>query len=99
MHVDEDLAEFSVLIFAGVDIDLVPADSRLLDIALAAVGQFAPRAVSLDYLFHDPFDGPSLRLPAARSRCRLGLDQIEQWSGRRCGSFQPDGAPAFPCGV
>ena len=45
VHVDEDLAELAVLVFASVDIDPVPADSGLLDIALAAVGQLAAGAI------------------------------------------------------
>ena len=39
VHVDEDLAEPPVVVFAGAQIDLVAADDRLLDVALAAVGQ------------------------------------------------------------
>ena len=38
VHVDEDLAEPAVVIFAGAEVDLVAADDRLLGIALAAVG-------------------------------------------------------------
>ena len=38
VHVDEDLAEPAVVIFAGAQIDLVAADHRLLGVALAAVG-------------------------------------------------------------
>jgi len=39
VHVDEDLADAAVLVFAGAQIDLVPADNRLLGIALAAARQ------------------------------------------------------------
>ena len=39
MHVDEDLAETAILIFAGPQIDLVPADGRLLGVTLAALRQ------------------------------------------------------------
>src|SRR6266850_1823516 len=38
VHVDEDLAEPAVVIFAGAQIDLVAAHDSLLGIALAAVG-------------------------------------------------------------
>ena len=38
VHVDEDLAEPAVVVFAGAQIDLVAADHRLLGVALAAVG-------------------------------------------------------------
>ncbi|MNJ54368.1 hypothetical protein D3C77_498040 [compost metagenome] len=57
MHVDEDFAQFAVFVFAGVDIDLVAADGRLLDIALAAVGQATARAVAFDYLLDHALDG------------------------------------------
>ena len=39
MHVDEDLAELAVVVFAGAQIDLVAADDGLLGVALAAVRQ------------------------------------------------------------
>ena len=39
VHVDEDLAEPAVVVFAGAQIDLVAADDGLLGVALAAVGQ------------------------------------------------------------
>src|SRR3712207_110371 len=42
VHVDEDLAERAVLVLAGAQVDLVPADHRLLGVALAAAGQLAP---------------------------------------------------------
>ncbi len=50
VHVDENLAQAPVLIFAGAQIDLVPADDGLLRIALAAVGQPLALAVTLDPL-------------------------------------------------
>ena len=58
MHVDEDLAEFAVVVFAGVQVDLVAADRGFLDIALATVGQLAPRVRSLD--LDDRLPGPRL---------------------------------------
>ena len=39
VHVDEDFADRTVLVLAGAQIDLVPADRRLLSIALAAARQ------------------------------------------------------------
>ena len=41
VHVDEDLAEPAVVVFAGAQIDLVAADHGLLGVALAAVGSFS----------------------------------------------------------
>jgi len=37
VHVDEDLADPAVVIFAGAEIDLMAADHRLLGVALAAI--------------------------------------------------------------
>ena len=53
VHVDEDLAEAAVVIFAGAQIDLVAADDRLLGVALAAVGQLLAGA---DGALDDPLD-------------------------------------------
>ena len=39
VHVDEDLAQPAILIFAGMEIDLVAADDGFLGIAFAAMGQ------------------------------------------------------------
>ena len=58
VHVDEDLAKLAVLIFAGAQVDLVPADHRLLGVTLAAIWHlFATRTGDfLDYhLFDDLF--------------------------------------------
>ena len=55
VHVDEDLADAAVLIFAGAQIDLVAADHGFLGIALAAVGQLFALAAALDAL-DDPLD-------------------------------------------
>ena len=51
MHVDEDLAQLAVFVFAGAQIDFVPAHIRLLSIALAALRHLL--AVRLDDLFDD----------------------------------------------
>ncbi len=56
VHVDKNLAEPAVLVFAGAQIDLVAADHGLLRIALAPVGQplaLAQHGDALDHLFHD----------------------------------------------
>ena len=52
VHVDEDLADFAVLIFTGVEIDLMASDSCLLDITLTAIRQLAAYPVAFD----DPLD-------------------------------------------
>ena len=56
MHVDEDLTQLAVIVFAGVEIDLVAAHRGLLDVALPAIGQLAPggRALDLDASLDDP---------------------------------------------
>jgi len=40
VHVDEYLADAAVLVFAGAQIDLVPADDRLLGIACGAASAY-----------------------------------------------------------
>ena len=73
VHVDEDLAQPAVFIFAGVQIDLVAADDGLLGIALAAMGQaFALVAAHLDHPLDDPFDD---RLDALHRR--LGEERLD----------------------
>ncbi len=52
VHVDEDLAEPAIVIFAGAQIDLVAADHGLLGIALAAVGELLAFANHRDALHH-----------------------------------------------
>jgi hypothetical protein len=51
VHVDEDLAEAAVVIFAGAQVDLVAADDGLLGVALAPVRQLLAVAV-------EPLDDP-----------------------------------------
>ena len=56
VHVDEDLAEAAVVVFAGAQIDLVAADHGLLGVALAAVRQLlalAQHGDALDDLLDD----------------------------------------------
>ena len=54
VHVDEDLAEAAVVIFAGAEIHLVAADNGLLGIALAAAGELFARAhLTLDDALDD----------------------------------------------
>ena len=50
VHVDEDLAEPAVVVFAGAQIDLVAADHGLLGVALAAGGQLLALAQHGDAL-------------------------------------------------
>jgi hypothetical protein len=72
VHVDEDLTQLAVIVFAGVEVDLVAAHRGLLDVALPAIGQLAPgrRALGLDAALDDP------RLRLRGWRCRpLGPDQ------------------------
>ena len=69
VHVDEDLAEPAVVVFAGAQIDLVAADHRLLGVALAAVGHALALAHHhdalddlLDHAFGERRDARRLRL-------------------------------------
>ena len=58
MHVDEDLTETAVIVFAGANIDLVAADHRLLGVALATVRHFlagADHGDAFDDLLDDLF--------------------------------------------
>ena len=58
MHVDENLAQLAVTIFAGPQIDLVTADDGLLRVALAPLGQlFAATGDFLDDDFLDDLLG------------------------------------------
>ena len=77
MHVDEDLAEAAVVIFAGAQIDLVAADDRLLGVALAAVGQLLALAQHGDAL-DDLLDDLLGELRGARRGGALdeGLDRV-----------------------
>src|ERR1700683_1264314 len=55
VHVDEDLAQAAVVVFAGAQIDLVAADHGLLGVALAAFGHalaLAHHHDALDHLLH-----------------------------------------------
>src|SRR5262245_51068516 len=47
VHVEKDLAEPSVVVLAGMKVDLMPADHGLLDVAGAAVGKPLPPAAGL----------------------------------------------------
>jgi hypothetical protein len=56
VHVDEDLTQTPVAIFAGAQIDLVAADDGLLGVALAALRQFfavGADDLAVDDLFDD----------------------------------------------
>ncbi len=82
MHVDEDFAQRAVLVLAGMDIDLVAADARFLDIALAAVGQLGPHAVALDDLLDDARRGVLRRGLDHPPRRLLELGDVEVEAGR-----------------
>ncbi|MPL92618.1 hypothetical protein SDC9_38730 [bioreactor metagenome] len=88
VHVDEDLAERAVIVFASAQIDLVTADDRLLGIALAARRQLL--AVRADDLLHHHLlddllgKGDGLFLLAAGGEDLLGLLVIlDQRRGER----------------
>ncbi len=75
VHVEEDLAEGAVLVFAGAQVDLVVADAGLLRVAGPAVGQTAAVGdVAVDDLLGDLHRlRPSApRRPAAVSASRSG---------------------------
>jgi len=58
VHVDEDLAEPAVVVFAGAQVNLVAADDRLLGVAFAPVGHALALAHdhdALDHLLHHLF--------------------------------------------
>jgi hypothetical protein len=57
VHVDEDLAQRAVLVFAGAQVDLVPADDGLLGVALAALRHLlaVARTISLTTTFSTIF--------------------------------------------
>ena len=57
VHVDEDLAEPAIAVFARVQVDLVAPDGRFLNITLAAGGQFLTLARPLDDALDDAFGG------------------------------------------
>ena len=65
MQVEKDLAEAAVVILAGVQVDLVAADARLLGVAEAAPGQ----ALAIDHLLLDEADDA---LGRGRGLGRLG---------------------------
>ena len=48
MHVDENLAQGAVRVFARAQVHLVPADHRLLRVTLSSFGQFCPSALAVD---------------------------------------------------
>src|SRR3546814_6975451 len=58
VHVDEDLADRAVLVFAGAQVDLVAADDGLLGVALAALRQALAALAALE----DALDRKSTRL-------------------------------------
>jgi hypothetical protein len=94
VHVDEDLAQAAIGIFAGAQIDLVAADDGLLRIALAALGQlFAVAADDFldDHLLDDLFgDDLGLFLRRAAGERLFGLFVIlDQRAASGWLSFDP----------
>jgi hypothetical protein len=73
VHVDEDLAQLAVLVFAGAQIDLVAADDGLLGVALAPLGQLfaVRRTISLTMTFSTIFSASTCAfwrgVPVART--------------------------------
>ena len=88
MHVDKDLADLTVFIFTGVKIDLVAADSGLLDIALTTIRQLTANAIAFDDPLNNALadDGFRLRFCAAGCLAPWGfvfnIGQIEGQIGR-----------------
>ena len=76
VHVDEDLADPAVVIFAGAQVDLVAADNRLLGVTLAAIRHLfalAHHHDALDQALHDLFG----KLRSAR-RHRLVVKRLDR---------------------
>src|SRR3546814_6467435 len=69
VHVDEDLADRAVLVFAGAQVDLVAADDGLLGVALAALRQALAALAALDDALDDALgdDLGALRLAGRRA--------------------------------
>src|SRR3546814_17918812 len=74
VHVDEDLADRAVFVFAGAQVDLVAADDGLLGVALAPLRQApAPLGPLDDALVDAP--GDDLR-EIGRASCREKVCQV-----------------------
>ena len=76
VHVDEDLAEAAVIVFAGAQIDLVTADHRLLGVTLAAIGHLLAVAHdddALDQLLDDLLGDAAWRAPAIGFSRKLSI--------------------------
>ncbi len=97
VHVDEDLAEPAVIIFAGTKIDFVAADHRLLGIALAAIRHLLALAHhhdALDQLLDDllrDLRGPRRHRLLVERLDRIVLVLIIEMSCELsgCDSFEP----------
>ncbi len=76
VHVDEDLADTAVVIFAGSQINLVAADHGLLGVALAAVGHLLALAHHDDAL--DELLDHLLRDLRRSSRHRFVVEQLDR---------------------
>ena len=86
VHVDEDLAETAILIFAGPQIDLVPADGRLLGVTLAALRQLLALG-RMDDALDDLLDHLRRGCGDRGVECLCGLlvilDVVDQAGGER----------------
>jgi hypothetical protein len=94
VHVDENLAQAAVTIFAGAQIDLVTAHDGLLRVALATLGQFF--AVGADDFLVDDFlddlfgQNGGFFLCGTRGEDFFGLFIIStKADAKGCDSFEP----------
>ena len=94
VHVDEDLAELAVVVFAGVQIDLVAADGGLLDVALAAVGQLAAASGRTRRSARRSAPVRRLRRALARRRRRAGAGRSSAKAAGAAARDQRQGAHA-----
>src|SRR3546814_18949381 len=96
VHVDEDLADRAVFVFAGAQVDLVAADDGLLGVALAPLRQAPAPLGPLDDALDDALgdDLRALRLarrgdPLGQALLRLFVvgDAVEDAGGARLGKL------------
>ena len=95
VHVDEDLAEPAVVVFAGAQIDLVAADDGLLRVALAAVGQLlalAQHGDALDDLLDDLLGERAARAAAG---CSMKASTASSSSSSSAMSCELSGCDSF----
>ena len=92
VHVDENLAELAVLVFAGAQIDLVTADDRLLGVALAPLGHLfaCDLTISLTMIFSTIFSART-----AAFSCGVPLSSISAASSSSSTSAAASGWRQF----